>query len=428
MGKKGKKAAKEQQARRERAAAARDLEARVAAARRERAAKIHDLEARVAALVEKLDAELEGVDVFCPLEERDDCPVCMVPLPLSYNEVTHMPCCGKIVCNACSDIQSFHKVMEFIEKTLTTNCDHPAFKTETAFAVAAQKILDNSLCAFCRSPKRSSNMETRQNFAVKMGDSRGMMLVGAAYENGKNDVTKDELAALGWYVRAAEQGHPMALCKVADMCLKGTVVEKNVNYAEQLATAAAKKGCAKAHSLLASIYMRGFMADPLGTTQATRSKMFDHWKFAAAAGCRDSMERLEDFMEKLEDCRKDNLRIMEIKRQDGALVEKLEELEKSEELGTAAIIAKMKKDLDDARDGLAFLEKFEELGALGRIITKEIVDVVKKEHDKAVGTLGLEYSDEREECRKSNGDSLDRIITMLQTKLQEKLGEQANER
>ena len=64
MGKKGKKAAKKQQAERERVAAARDLEARVAAARRERAAKIRDLEARVAALAERLDAELKGVDVF----------------------------------------------------------------------------------------------------------------------------------------------------------------------------------------------------------------------------------------------------------------------------------------------------------------------------------------------------------------------------
>lgn len=398
MGKKGKKAAKEQQARRERAAAARDLEARVATARRERATKIRDLEARVAALVERLDAELEDADVFSPLEERDDCPVCFVPLPLSDAEVTHMPCCGKIVCNACSDIQGVHKVEEFIEKTLLTNFDHPALKTETAFEAAALKIINNSPCPFCRSARRNRNMETYQNFAVKMGDSRAMLLIGNAFETGKYDMPKDELSALGWYVRAAEKGFPMALIEVATMCFEGTVVEKNRNYAEQLAMAAAKKGCAKAHEQLAHFYWSDLKADPLGVTQSMCKKMFDHLKFAAAGGCRRSMKKLEQ-----------NLRMMEITRQGRERVEEI-----LEELGTAGNIVNY-LDLDDDKEGRALVEKFEELDALG-ILTEKIVDGVRKEHEKAEK---LEWTEEREESR--NRDSCERIITMLRNKVQKKL-------
>ena len=61
-------------------------------ARRERAATIRDLEARIAALAEKLDVELEGVDVFSPLEEREDCPVCFVTLPLASDDLEFNAC------------------------------------------------------------------------------------------------------------------------------------------------------------------------------------------------------------------------------------------------------------------------------------------------------------------------------------------------
>ena len=229
MGKKGKKAAKEQQAERERVAAARDLEARVAAARRERAAKIRDLEARVAALAERLDAELKGVDVFSPLEERDDCPLCMTTLPLAINEVEFMPCCGKVVCKACSRLESIQALKKMAKFDDTAE---------------VQKILNDSPCAFCRSARGESVVEKYKNLAENRGDTKAMMYLGRAYFKGGR-VPKDELAALGWYVRAAEKGHPMALSNVAEMCYEGTVLEKNVNYAEQLATAAAKRDASR---------------------------------------------------------------------------------------------------------------------------------------------------------------------------------------
>jgi len=444
MGKKGKKAAKEQQAERERVAAARDLEARVAAARRERAAKIRDLEARVAALAERLDAELKGVDVFSPLEERDDCPLCMTTLPLDIKEVDFMPCCGKVVCSACShleDIQALKKMAKV---------------DDTA---AVQKILDDSPCAFCRSAKGESVVEKYKNLAENRSDTKAMMLLGKAYFKG-DQVPKDELAALGWYVRAAETGYPMALSKVADMCYFGSVLEENVNHAVRLAIAGAKKGCVVAHDLLAVIYMRDFMADPLGARQ---TKFFDHWKFAAAAGCRVSMKILKDYLtvlqnslERTENTRQSRIllkkiaatminsaarmylcRIAYLPVRDAHREQQEEEqpfwtaatpssalneghyaqhaqkqrpltlAEKLVELGTPGMNA-----LHDDKKRMVLVEKFEELDARG-IFTKDTVDGVKKEHEKAVE---LESSEEREEYRKDQFD--ERIEKVIKEKLQ----------
>ena len=55
---------------------------------------------------------------------------------------------------------------------------------------------------------------------------------------------------------------------------------------------AAKKGCAKVHNLLGIIYWKEFEADP---HEATQTKFLDHWKFAAAAGCQESLDNTKEF-------------------------------------------------------------------------------------------------------------------------------------
>ena len=64
------------------------------------------------------------------------------------------------------------------------------------------------------------------------------------------------ILALEWYVRAAEEGYPRGLFYVANMCFESVILKQSANCAEQLAMAAAKKGCVKAHELLGVIYIR----------------------------------------------------------------------------------------------------------------------------------------------------------------------------
>ena len=154
-------------------------------ARRERAATIRDLEARIAALAEKLDVELEGVDVFSPLEEREDCPVCFVTLPLASDDLEFNACCGQVVCKACSFLQSVHEL-----KNMATIDDH------------SMKILENSPCAFCRSDRWQNFSDKCERLADK-GNAEAMVALAHEYLSGHH-VTKDELSALGWCVSAAE--------------------------------------------------------------------------------------------------------------------------------------------------------------------------------------------------------------------------------
>ena len=242
-------------------------------ARRERAATIRDLEARIAALAEKLDVELEGVDVFSPLEEREDCPVCFVTLPLASDDLEFNACCGQVVCKACSFLQSVHEL-----KNMATIDDH------------SMKILENSPCAFCRSDRWQNFSDKCERLADK-GNAEAMVALAHEYLSGHH-VTKDELSALGWCVRAAEAGDPTALVDVANVYCQSNIVERNKDRAKHLAVAAAKKGCSKAHVLLAAIYFADFEVDLYGGG-GTQTKFLDHWKFAAAGGCRKSMENIE---------------------------------------------------------------------------------------------------------------------------------------
>ena len=94
---------------------------------------IRDLEARIAALAERLEVELEGVDVFSPLEEREDCPVCFVKLPLAEDDLDFMACCGKVVCRACSFLQNVHELQK-----LATIDDKKRFQFICAYLAASR--------------------------------------------------------------------------------------------------------------------------------------------------------------------------------------------------------------------------------------------------------------------------------------------------
>ena len=130
----------------------------------------------------------------------------------------------------------------------------------------------------------------------------------------------------------------MALVNVANMCFEGVLVEKNVNYAEQFGMAAAKKGCSKAHAVLADIYLLDFKADP-APDGATQTKFLDHWRFAAAAGCRDSMEKIESFQDQFGYISKEEVDIVREEFENAA---KLEWTEEREEYRYDGLEAKMK--------------------------------------------------------------------------------------
>ena len=44
---------------------------------------------------------LSDPELWKPHPPTEDCPVCLVPLPLEYEKTTYITCCGKVICRAC---------------------------------------------------------------------------------------------------------------------------------------------------------------------------------------------------------------------------------------------------------------------------------------------------------------------------------------
>lgn len=109
MGKKSKRSAK--------AGAVSNAKQSTGKARREKIAALRDIEARIDALIERLETELQDKDVFTPFPEREECPVCFVPMPLmEANGSIDMNCCGKSICDGC--FGGTYKAKFVVENTL----------------------------------------------------------------------------------------------------------------------------------------------------------------------------------------------------------------------------------------------------------------------------------------------------------------------
>ena len=63
-----------------------------------------ELEARLDNLLATAQAETADIDLFAPIiiAEREECPICMIPLPFLAKETRFMICCGKRICCGCT--------------------------------------------------------------------------------------------------------------------------------------------------------------------------------------------------------------------------------------------------------------------------------------------------------------------------------------
>jgi len=60
-----------------------------------------ELEARLDNLLATARAETANIDLFAPIPEREECPLCMIQLPFKEIETVFKPCCGKLICKGC---------------------------------------------------------------------------------------------------------------------------------------------------------------------------------------------------------------------------------------------------------------------------------------------------------------------------------------
>ena len=225
-------------------------------ARRERAAALRDIEARIDALADTLEKELQNVDLFDKVEDREDCPICFVRIGQG---AVYYPCCGKTVCDGCT-LSSF---------------------------LLSKSTKKGMSCPFCRAVTIDKSQTMRR---VDKGDSAAILLLANSFKDGHNDTPKDYIAALQNYLRAAELGNSQALSFLARILLldfKEFDLQKEQNLAMRLATMGAKKGNLNSYVMLG-------MGEQLkgNQEQATRC-----WSFAAKNGENCAFDLVTDLKE-----------------------------------------------------------------------------------------------------------------------------------
>ena len=180
-----------------------------------------ELEARLDSLLSAAQEETKDIDLFAPIAEREECPICLIPLPIKDNEIVFMPCCGKSLCAGCS-----YKRME---------TDHN--------------------CAFCRQPTLSGTKQIKAlKKLMKKNVSGAFMMMGGFYKSGDSGVFQSDTKALELFIRAAELGKPNAYGMIAKHYFDGRVVEQDVSKAIEYWEVATKKGSAGAHEELAVLH------------------------------------------------------------------------------------------------------------------------------------------------------------------------------
>ena len=217
-----------------------------------------ELEARLDNLLSTVQREMADVDLFIPIPEREECPICMIPLPISDKDVTFMTCCGKDVCCGCT-----YKNMIAENKANRT----PELEYK---------------CAFCRQPAPDEPQKIKAlKRLLKRNSPEAFMQMACEHSSGEN-VFQSDTKALEMYIRAAELGNAKALWSIGTYCYDGIAVEGDVPKSLQFFEAAAKKGNTIAHRKLAYVE----------ETNGNMSRSIKHLTVAASAGCQESMDIL----------------------------------------------------------------------------------------------------------------------------------------
>ena len=216
-----------------------------------------ELDARLDNLLSTSQEETADIDIFAPIPDREECPICMIPLPIIEGK-TFFSCCGKMICDG---------------------CNHKSVMTEKKKGIR----IEEQKCAFCQRTLESTfkNEIKLLKRLTKKNNPHALMSMANAYRSGA-EVFQSDTRALEMYICAAELGHPTAYSKVGSYYYQGIAVEQDMSKALEFWEVAAKKGCIRAHQVLAEMQNRNGNVD----------EGIKHFKVAASAGYQLAMDRL----------------------------------------------------------------------------------------------------------------------------------------
>jgi len=199
---------------------------------------------------EKRVAELHEEALFKEPPPPEECPICMLPLPINSNRSMFKSCCGKLIC---------------------TGCIYAMVKSGGA-----------DLCAFCRTPRPSSDEEEikRTNNLIELGNAKACHFLAGVYASGRYGLPQNRVKAHELWLKAGELGHTDGYFNLGDSYHEGLGVEVNKKKAKRYFELAAMNGNVIARQNL------GVLENKAGN----HHRAFKHWLIAARAGETTSLD------------------------------------------------------------------------------------------------------------------------------------------
>ena len=199
--------------------------------------------------------ELHEEKLFKQPPPDEDCPICMIRLPLLIAARTYMSCCGKVICSGC-----IHVV-------------HSTHRSK-----------DLPLCPFCRVPNPTTDEELMRLFQKRMelNDTTAICDMGCMYEEG-NGLPQNRAKALELWHKAGELGCTRAYYNIGIAYKFGRGVERNEKKAIHCFELAAMRGHTMARH-------------NLGATEARLGNLdraLKHYMISARCGCADSLNTIK---------------------------------------------------------------------------------------------------------------------------------------
>ena len=202
----------------------------------------------------KRAAELHDEKLFKQPPPKEDCPICMLPLPTLLSGHSYRVCCGKDIC---------------------TGCMH---------AVNTRDIVEQK-CPFCRTPAPETDEEIIERLKKRTdaNDAVAMSNLGCCYSNGSNGLSQDHAKALELWHQAAKLGNATAYYNLGLTYYYGNGVERDDKKANHYYELAAIGGNASAR------YNLGCSEGNAGN----HDRALKHFMIATGGGMKLSLETIQ---------------------------------------------------------------------------------------------------------------------------------------
>ena len=206
----------------------------------------------------KRAAEIHDEALFKEPPPPEECPICMLPLPVYENQTgtTFKSCCGKLICNGCA-----HAMKETGDKNM-------------------------KICPFCKTPPARSPEERveRVKKLVERGNANALNQLARYYDNGRLGLPQDRAKANELYLKAGELGHAEAYYNLGCSYQYGDGVEIDMKKAKYYYELAAMNGDVVAR------YNIGCLEGQAGNYQ----RAMKHLVISARSGDDKSLDAVKD--------------------------------------------------------------------------------------------------------------------------------------